>query len=86
MVGFLYRDDYYNQESEDPGGAELILAKHRNGPVGTIRLVFLEHYPKFADRARGEERPVEQPAGEGPPLQDVADAGLDQPGADAEAF
>ena len=69
LVGFLYRDDYYNAESEDPGGAELILAKHRNGPVGTVRLVFLEHYPKFADRAR-EEKPVEQPAGEGPPLED----------------
>jgi replicative DNA helicase len=67
VVGFLYRDDYYNQDSEDPGGAELILAKHRNGPVGTVRLVFLEHYPKFADRAR-EDRPVEQPAGEGPPM------------------
>jgi replicative DNA helicase len=73
VVGFLYRDDYYNTESEDPGGAELILAKHRNGPVGTVRLVFLEHYPKFADRAR-EEMPVEQAAGEGPPLQDLADA------------
>src|SRR4051794_24464001 len=73
VVGFLYRDDYYNQESEDPGGAELTLAKHRNGPVGTVRLVFLEHSPKFADRAR-EEKPVEQPAGEGPPLQDVAEA------------
>jgi replicative DNA helicase len=70
LVGFLYRDDYYNQDSEDPGGAELILAKHRNGPVGTVRLVFLEHYPKFADRAR-DERPVEQPAGEGPPMPDV---------------
>jgi replicative DNA helicase len=73
VVGFLYRDDYYNQESEDPGGAELILAKHRNGPVGTVRLVFLEHYPKFADRAR-EERPVEQLAGEGPPIGNFADA------------
>jgi replicative DNA helicase len=73
VVGFLYRDDYYNQDSEDPGGAELILAKHRNGPVGTVRLVFLEHYPKFADRAR-EEKPLEQPAGEGPPLEDVAGA------------
>jgi replicative DNA helicase len=85
LVGFLYRDDYYNQESEDPGGAELILAKHRNGPVGTVRLVFLEHYPKFADRARGEQ-PVEQPAGEGPPLQDVAASDLDPPDAGAEAF
>ena len=73
VVGFLYRDDYYNVDSEDPGGAELILAKHSNGPVGTVRLVFLEHYPKFADRAR-EEKPVEQPAGEGPPLEDVAGA------------
>jgi replicative DNA helicase len=74
VVGFLYRDDYYNAESEDPGGAELILAKHRNGPVGTVRLVFLEHYPKFADRAR-EERPVEQNAGEGPPMIDLAEEG-----------
>ena len=73
VVGFLYRDDYYNTDSEDPGGAELILAKHRNGPVGTVRLVFLEHYPKFADRAR-EEKPLEQPAGEGPPLEDIAGA------------
>jgi replicative DNA helicase len=71
LVGFLYRDDYYNAESEDPGGAELILAKHRNGPVGTVRLVFLEHYPKFADRAR-EEKPLEQPAGEGPPIEDFS--------------
>ena len=83
LVGFLYRDEYYNQEdSEDPGGAELILAKHRNGPVGTVRLVFLEHYPKFADRAR-DERPIEQRAGEGPPMPDVApDVGDDF--ADAE--
>jgi hypothetical protein len=49
-----------------------------------VRLVFLEHYPKFADRAR-EERPVEQPAGEGPPMRDVApDVGDDL--ADAEEF
>jgi replicative DNA helicase len=82
LVGFLYRDDYYNAESEDPGGAELILAKHRNGPVGTVRLVFLEHYPKFADRAR-EERPVEQPAGEGPPMEDMTPS-VDDGFADAE--
>ena len=43
------------------------------GPVGTVRLVFLDHYPKFADRAR-EEKPIEQPAGAGPPLEDFADA------------
>jgi replicative DNA helicase len=73
LVGFLYRDDYYNSESEEPGIAELIFAKHRNGPIGTVRLVFLDHYPKFADRAR-DEKPVEQPAGAGPPIQDFADA------------
>src|SRR5262245_34818157 len=74
LVGFIYRDAYYNAESEDPGGAELILAKHRNGPVGTVRLVFLEHYPKFADRAR-DEKPIEQSAGEGPPMVDLAEEG-----------
>jgi replicative DNA helicase len=66
VVGFLYRDEYYNREdTEDPGGAELIIAKHRNGPVRTIKLAFLEHYPKFADRARSEP-PVEQLSGEAP--------------------
>jgi hypothetical protein len=50
--------------------------------VGTVRLVFLEHYPKFADRAR-EERPVEQPAGEGPPMSDVP-SGAGDDFADAE--
>ena len=74
MVAFLYREDYYNTDSEDARrGAEVIIAKHRNGPIGTVRLVFLEHYPKFADRAR-EEKPLEQPAGEGPPLEDIAGA------------
>jgi len=75
VVGFLYRDEYYNKEaSEDPGGAELIIAKHRNGPVGIVNLVFLEHYPKFADRARGEQ-PVEQPAGENSPVGDIGSEG-----------
>ncbi len=75
LVGFLYRDEYYHgDESEDPGIAELIIAKHRNGPIGTVRLAFLSHYPKFADPAREERPPVEQPAGEGPPIGDF-DAG-----------
>jgi hypothetical protein len=46
-------------------------------------MVFLEHYPKFADRARGGEKPIEQPAGEGPPMEDV---GPPDGEADAEAF
>jgi replicative DNA helicase len=73
LVAFIYRDEYYNRESEKPGIADLIVAKHRNGPVGDVELVFLSHYPKFADQAR-DEKPVQQSAGEGPPLIDMADA------------
>jgi replicative DNA helicase len=72
LVGFLYRDEYYNQESEEPGVAELIIAKHRNGPVGMVKLAFLAHYPKFADLAR-QEQPIEQAAGEGPPITGFAE-------------
>jgi replicative DNA helicase len=72
LVAFIYRDEYYNrEESDDPGVAELIIAKHRNGPTGVVRLAFLEHYPSFANLSR-QERPQEQPAGEGPPLLDAA--------------
>lgn len=49
IVTFLYRDDYYNKDSEDMGEAELIVAKHRNGPTDTIRLLFMEHQSRFAD-------------------------------------
>jgi replicative DNA helicase len=71
LVGFLYRDEYYNgDESEEPGIAELIIAKHRNGPIGTVKLAFLSHYPKFADPARDEAPAVQQPSGEGPPMED----------------
>jgi replicative DNA helicase len=79
LVGFLYRDEYYNQDSEDAGIAELIIAKHRNGPIGTVKLAFMNHYPKFADLTR-QERPMDQRAGEGPPLADSAAAGADDPG------
>lgn len=47
MVMFIYRDEYYNPESEKKGIAEIIIAKHRNGPVGSIELVFLKEYTKF---------------------------------------
>jgi replicative DNA helicase len=49
VVCFLYRDDAYNPESEQRGMAEVIVAKHRNGPTDTIRLAFLDHYTKFHD-------------------------------------
>ena len=52
LVGFVYRDEYYNgDESDSQGIAELILAKHRNGPTDTIKLSFLKRYAKFADLA-----------------------------------
>ena len=46
---FLYRDDYYNPETEKKGIAEVIIAKQRNGPIGTIELVWLPDYTKFAN-------------------------------------
>ncbi len=52
VVLFIYRDEYYNQDSDQRGTAEIIVAKHRNGPVGTTRLAFLEQYTKFANMAR----------------------------------
>lgn len=49
MVVFLYRDDYYNEESEDKGITEVIIGKQRNGPVGTVKLRFFHEITKFAD-------------------------------------
>jgi replicative DNA helicase len=48
VVAFIYRDDTYNTDSSDKGIAEIIVAKHRNGPTAKIRLAFLEHLTKFA--------------------------------------
>ena len=47
MVMFLYRDDYYNVDSEDKGLTEVIIGKQRNGPVGTIKLRFFHEYTRF---------------------------------------
>ena len=52
VVMFIYRDDVYNTDSADKGMAEIIVAKHRNGPVGSTRLAFLNHYTKFENMAR----------------------------------
>jgi replicative DNA helicase len=52
LVAFVYRDEYYNgEESDQQGLAEIILAKHRNGPTGAVKLSFLKRYAKFADLA-----------------------------------
>jgi replicative DNA helicase len=52
MVMFLYRDEYYNPESDDKGIAEVIVGKHRNGPTGKIQLAWMEQYTKFGSLAR----------------------------------
>ena len=52
MVMFLYRDEYYNSDSDDKGIAEIIVGKHRNGPTGKVQLAWMEQYTKFASLAR----------------------------------
>ncbi|MBY0117886.1 replicative DNA helicase [Paenibacillus xylanexedens] len=52
IVSFLYRDDYYNQESEKKNIIEIIIGKQRNGPVGTVELVFLKQFNKFVNYER----------------------------------
>jgi replicative DNA helicase len=51
IVAFLYRDEAYNPDSTERGTAEVIIAKHCNGPTGKFRLAFLEHLTKFANMA-----------------------------------
>ena len=55
IVMFLYRDDYYNEDSEDKGLAEVIVAKHRAGSTGTVKLVWLGNYTKFSNMERYRE-------------------------------
>lgn len=54
IVVFLYRDSYYDPDTPDKGQAEVIVAKHRNGPTDTVKLLYLEHFTKFADLTRQE--------------------------------
>ena len=49
VVMFIYRDDYYNKDTPDKTIAEIIIAKQRNGPIGTVNLVWLPQYTKFAN-------------------------------------
>ena len=57
VIMFIYRDDYYNKDSEMKGISEIIIAKQRNGPIGTVELVWLPEYTKFANKEhdRGRE-------------------------------
>lgn len=61
IVAFLYRDDYYDKETEKKGIIEVIIAKQRNGPVGTVELVFLKQYNKFVTIARSGTGTVAPP-------------------------
>ncbi len=51
VVLFIYRDEIYSPDSQDRGTAEIIVAKHRNGPTGVSRLAFVDHYTRFANMA-----------------------------------
>ena len=52
VVMFIYRDDYYNKDTEHVNEAEIIIAKQRNGPIGTVTLTWLPQYTKFANSER----------------------------------
>ena len=52
VVVVLYRDDYYNKDTEHPNEAEVIIAKQRNGPIGTVNLIWKPEYTKFVNAAR----------------------------------
>jgi len=49
MVMFIYRDDYYNKDTPNPGVAEIIIAKQRSGPIGTVNLVWMPEYTRFVN-------------------------------------
>jgi replicative DNA helicase len=55
LIMFIYRDDYYNKDSKEPGVAEVIISKHRNGPTGTVKLAFLKPLTKFENLAGGSD-------------------------------
>ena len=53
VVLFIYRDELYNPESAERGTAEIIVAKHRNGPTGSVQLAFVDRYTLFANMPKG---------------------------------
>lgn len=54
LIMFIYRDEVYNEESDDKGTAEIIIGKQRNGPIGTSRLAFIGQYTRFENLAHGD--------------------------------
>jgi replicative DNA helicase len=55
LVAFIYRDEYYNPDTEKQGITEIIVGKQRNGPVGTVELAFQKEYTRFVDLSKREE-------------------------------
>jgi replicative DNA helicase len=53
VIMFIYRDDYYNKDSKEPGVTEIVIGKQRNGPVGTVKLAFLNTLTRFENLAPG---------------------------------
>jgi replicative DNA helicase len=51
LIMMLYRDEYYNKDTVDRGVAEVIISKHRNGPTGTVKLLFEPQYTQFRNMA-----------------------------------
>lgn len=63
IVAFLYRDDYYDQDSENKNVIEILIAKQRNGPVGKVELAFLKEYNKFVNLSHQAEQAAPPPIG-----------------------
>jgi replicative DNA helicase len=53
VIMFIYRDEYYNKDSKEPGVTEIIISKQRNGPTGTVKLAFLKEMTRFESLASG---------------------------------
>ena len=77
VIAFIYRDEVYNPTEENQGLAELIVAKQRNGPTGTIKLQFSARYARFHDLADGAPNAPGAPAGGGMPQSDDSFVGPD---------
>ena len=57
IVIFLYRDEYYHEDTDSPGECEVIIAKQRSGPTGTVKVTWLDKYTKFVDSTAGPDAP-----------------------------
>ncbi len=64
-MAFLYRDELYNEQSEKRGVAEVIIAKQRNGAIGTVELLWHGQYTRFADKTTSSVPPPDAP----PPME-----------------